>query len=35
MYPGVAYLVLSVLGGELRAAELYHLDAATGAFVAE
>ncbi len=35
MYPGVAYLVLSVLGGVLRAAELYHFDAATGAFVAE
>lgn len=35
LYPGVGYLVLSVLGAELRAAELYHFDAATGGFVAE
>ncbi len=35
LYPGVAYLVLSVLGGELRAAALYHFDAATAGFVAE
>lgn len=35
MYPDVAYLVVSVLGGQVRAAELYHFDPATGGFVAE
>jgi proteasome lid subunit RPN8/RPN11 len=35
LFPGVGYLVLSVLGGALRAAALYHFDSETGGFVAE
>ncbi len=35
LYPGVAYLVVSALGGKVRGAALYHFDAASGAFVAE
>ncbi len=35
LYPGVAYLVVSVLGGQLRGAALYHFDPATGGFAAE
>ena len=35
LYPNVTYLVLSVLGGQVRAAELYHFDADSGGFVAE
>lgn len=35
LYPGVAYLVVSVMGGAVRATEMYHFDADTGGFVAE
>lgn len=35
LYPGVDYLVVSVMGGTVRGVEMYHFDAATGGFVAE
>ena len=35
LYPGVAYLVLAVLGGTVRGVAMYHFDAGTGGFLAE
>ncbi len=35
LYPGVAWLVVSVLGGTVRAAEMFHFDAESGGFAAE
>lgn len=35
LYPGVGYLVVSVMGQKVRALEMYHFDAASGGFVAE
>lgn len=35
LYPGVAYLVVSVLGGKVRGMQMYHWDPATKAFAAE
>jgi len=35
MYPGVAYLVVSVIGGSVRGMAMYHFDEASGGFVAE
>jgi len=35
LYPGVAWLVVSVLGGTVRAAEMFHFDQESGDFAAE
>jgi proteasome lid subunit RPN8/RPN11 len=35
LYPDVAYLVVSVLGGQVRATEMYHFDPQTGGFEPE
>ncbi len=35
LYPGVAYLVVSVMGGQVRGTEMYHFDPASGGFEAE
>lgn len=35
LYPDVGYVVLSVMAGEVTAAELYRLDSGTGGFIAE
>lgn len=35
LYPGVGYLVVSVMGGAVRASEMFHFDTDRGGFVAE
>ncbi|MSP91354.1 MAG: hypothetical protein EXR79_06070 [Myxococcales bacterium] len=35
LFPGVAYLVLAVMGGRVRGVAMYHFDATSGGFAAE